>query len=326
MHIVVISTASLRTPPEAYGGIEMQAWLQVKGLSELGHRVDLIAKAGSFIPPNGNLYAYEGDRELHEIIDRIIVEPVDCFIDETHDKVLSTQYPDLAQITRYEVMSLMGSPHCPVLISKGQRDEKFNGANWPIIYQSIDLSQLPLYIGRRDKYLLYMGQKITEKRIDWACEVAARAELPLFIHGPGWGQPECHNLIGGYQALYPEFIHNEGEIGGSEKIQKMQRAKALIHLPGALNWCEAGGIVVLEALAMGTPCIVSRNGCLPEYIENGRNGFVVDSIQEAVYALTQVDRIDPLVCSQSVEKFDYRQQAKQYEDLCRRAAQGERWR
>ncbi len=326
MNIVVISTPSLQTPPEAYGGIERQAWLIVQGLSLLGHRVHLIAKEGSHTPANGKLYTYSSDHDLLDAVHKAMNEAVDCFIDETHDKILSVREPDLPQLTRYEVMSLMGNPKCPVLISEGQRDAKFKGVDWPIVYQSIDFAQLPLYIGQRDDYLLYMGQKITEKRIDWVCEVAAKSELPLFIHGPGWGQPECHALIRGYELLYPEFIHNEGEIGGEEKIYKLQRAKALIHLPGALDWCEAGGIVVLEALACGTPCIVSRNGCLPEYIQHGTNGYVVDSIAEAIDAVRAIDRIDPIVCSASVEKFNYRSQAKRYEELCRRVAHGERWR
>lgn len=327
MNIVVVSTDSLKTPPDAYGGIEMQAWLTVRGLSRMGHRVHLVAKEGSRTPPNGNLYPYEGERGLLNAIAELIRNgPVDCFIDETHDKIMTYHYPDLPQISRYEVMSLMGSPKCPVLISEGQRDAKFGGADWPIINQAIDLEQLPFYRGPRDDYLLYMGQKITEKRIDWACEAAAKTEIPLYIHGPGWGQAECHALIRGYELLYPEFIHNEGEIGGVEKLRKMQRAKALIHLPGALNWCEAGAIVVLEALAVGTPCIVSDNGCLPEYVQHGTNGFVVDSVEGAVDAIRRIERIDPAVCAASVAKFDYLTIAKQYDDLCRRVMRGERWR
>jgi glycosyltransferase involved in cell wall biosynthesis len=288
--------------------------------------VHLIAKEGSYTPPNGNLYTYEGERGLINAIAKSTEEAIDCFIDETHDKIMSYRFPDLPQITRYEVMSLMGNPKCPVLISKGQRDAKFGGVSWPILYQSIDLDQLPVYTGKRDDYLLYLGQKITEKRLDWACEAAAKTNTPFYIHGPGWGQPECHNLIRGYEMLYPELIHNEGEVGGEEKIYKLQHAKAMIYLPGALDWCEAGGIAVLEALAAGTPCIVSRNGCLPEYVQHGANGYVVDSIEEAIDAIHRLDCIDPVVCAASVQGFNYRSQAKQYEDLCRRAAHGERWR
>jgi glycosyltransferase involved in cell wall biosynthesis len=327
MNICVISTSALLTPPTAYGGIEKIAWLTVAGMSLLGHTVHLIAKRGSKTPPNGSLFEIDNDHQVIEICDHLS-EKYDTmiFIDESHDKLLSIIRPDYLQISRYQVMSLTGNPRCPVLISKGQRDAKFGGADWPIIYQSIDFDQLPLFPGKREDYLLYLGQKITEKRIDWACEVAAKTKCPLYIHGPGWGQPECHNLIRGYEILYPEYIYNEGEVGGEEKIYKLQHAKALIHLPGALNWCEAGGIAVLEALAVGTPCIVSRNGCLPEYVQNGANGFVVDSIEEAIDAVHYIDNINPIVCAASVEQFNYRSQAKHYEDLCRKAARGERWR
>jgi glycosyltransferase involved in cell wall biosynthesis len=324
MNIVVISTDSLLTPPTAYGGIELQAWLIVKGLSGRGHHVHLIAKEGSSAPPNGNLYPYAGNHELAQAIDMISSErSIDCWIDETHDKLLTKWHPELPQITRYEVMSLMGDPRCPVLISKGQRDEKFGGADWPIVYQSIDLDVLPLYGGERDNYLLYMGQKIPEKRVGWACEVAVRSNIPLYIHGPGWN---VDPVIEEYAVKYPALIHNEGEVGGWEKVQKLQGAKALLHFPGARGWCEAGGIVVLEALAVGTLCLVSRNGCLLEYIQPGANGYVVDSIEEAVDALSRIDRIRPEDCRKSVERFDYRKNAVEIEALCQRVARGERWR
>jgi glycosyltransferase involved in cell wall biosynthesis len=327
MNLVVISTDALLTPPTAYGGIELQAWLGVKGLSERGHRVHLIAKEGSQVPPNGNLYPYEGNRQLAKAVEDILkTETIDCWIDETHGKILTEMMPELPQLTRYEVMSLMGDPRCPVLISEGQRREKFNNEPWPIIPQAIDLGALPYYVGPRENYLLYAGQKITEKRIEWACEAAIGANIPLYIHGPGWGQKECHDRIAAYALRYPDLIHNEGEIGGKEKLSKLQRAKALIHLPGANGWSEAGGIVVLEALATGTPCIVSGNGCLDQYVQNGLNGFVINSVEEAIDAIRKIDSIDPERCTVGVEEYDYRIVAHHYEALCRRIARGEQWR
>ena len=81
--ICVISTASLQTPPTAYGGIELQAWLTVKGLSCLGHTVHLIAKEGSQIPPNGILQTYSGDKDLLSAVVLLLgrVGRPDCILD-----------------------------------------------------------------------------------------------------------------------------------------------------------------------------------------------------------------------------------------------------
>lgn len=323
MKICVISTNALKTPPDAYGGIELQAWLTVMGLSSLGHTVHLIAKEGSETPPRGALFIYGSDNDLWKVVSHVDwTQRPDCWIDETHNKILTGMHPEFPQLSRYEIMSLMGNPHCPVLISEGQRHEKFNDASWPIIPQSIDLDVLPLYTGQRENYLLYLGQKIREKRVGWACEIAVRTNTPLYIHGPGWSiDPEIEE----YARKYPDLIHNEGEVGGAEKLEKLQHAKALLHFPGAMGWSEAGGIVVLEALAVGTPCVVSRNGCLPEYMGQ-QNGFVADSVEEAIDAIQKVDSIHPEDCRKSVEKHDFRIVAHQYEEVCQRIILGERWR
>jgi len=325
MKICVISTSALCTPPtdDGYAGIERMAWLAVRGLSELGHTVHLIAKTGSGTPPNGKLFEIEDDKRALSIADMLSREfGVEAYLDESHDKLLSIYRPEYKQLSRYEVMSATGNPRCPVLISEGQRREKFNDAPWPIIPQSIDLESLPLYEGERDEYALCLTQKIREKRVPWACEVAVRTNTPLYIHGPGWSvDPEIER----YSDSRPDLIHNEGEVGGAEKLQKLQHAKALIHLPGALGWSEAGGIVVLEALATGTPVIVSRNGALPSYVVQEKNGFIVDSVEEAVDALGKIETIRPEDCRKSVERFDYRRNALLCEALLKRVIAGEQW-
>lgn len=331
MHICVISTASLQTPPEGgrYAGMERVSNLVARGLEELGHEVAMIAKTGSHPSISGCVYGIEDEREIPDVVSRNkLDEWTRVFIDISHDKVLPRTRPELPVIENFQAMSMTGTGRNVVLISEGQWRGKFSQVQEAeIIYQPIDLNEMQFYAGPRDNYILYMGQRIPEKRIEFACELALATNIPLKVFGPGWGSPEYHALLGKYQDEHPNLISINSDIGGEERIHTIQHARALVHPVGANNWCEAGGIIVLEALACGTSCLVSSNGCLPEYIRNGVNGFVTDDIQEAANLLKSgaVDLINPLDCRQSAERFNYPLIAMQYEKLCKRVVAGERW-
>lgn len=326
MKICVISTASLKTPPDAYGGMEKAAYLLTRGLEFLGNEVHLIAKEGSY-KPAGGFSAIGDEKDIPGVVERKKqLSSIECYIDVTHDKVLGVARPDLNIIHNYQVMSLMGTGKNPVFISYGQWTGKFPEVkNAHVIYQPLDLYEMQLYDGERDNYLLYMGQKITEKRIEWACEVALKTNTPLKCFTPGWGDKAYHDLLGYYASMHPDLISFQPDIGGLKKVETIQHAKALIHPVGAKGWVEAGGIIAIEALACGTPAIVSRNGALPEYVQSGANGFVCDSIDEMVSAVGAIDSINPVACRSSVVQLDFHRIAYQWYVLCKKVAAGESW-
>jgi glycosyltransferase involved in cell wall biosynthesis len=92
-----------------------------------------------------------------------------------------------------------------------------------------------------------------------------------------------------------EFI---GEIGGAEKVAFLSSALALLF---PIDWPEPFGLVMIEALACGTPVIAFRRGAVPEVIEPGVSGFVVDTVDEAVAAVEQVKRLDRSGCRGAFE-------------------------
>ena len=330
MNIVLISTSALRTPPEGdrYGGMEREAWWLADGLGKRGHTVTLVAHPNSQKPYGGNLVNWTDERQIHLVVDAINeIGPQDVWIDMSHDHLLSVYRPDLPQVNYFSIMSLTGKGINPVFISHGQKVTKFPSVDGKVIYYGLPLDEYPLYEGKRENYIIYLGQKIPEKRLEWACKVSINTRTPLHIYGPGWGPAEYHDRLRAYAEAHPKLICIWGEIGGWDKIDRLQHAKALIHPVGALDWCEAGAICVLEALAVGTPCIVSRNGCLPEYIEDSprRVGFVCDNIIEMCGAVALVEDINPEDCRIRAMDFTVNRMVTEWESLARQVADGLYW-
>lgn len=302
MKILGVSTSGIETPPPAYGGMErIFAWL-VRGLREFGHEVDVLCKTGSTIEG-----AMTGDSETDFVeLVKASDQTWDVVIDFSHDKLIGRTFTDLPQINTYQVMTISHNVN-PVFISQAQ--QRHIGVLGTVIYYGLDLLQYPYYSGPRDDYLLYMGSLIEEKRVHWVAELANITGHRAIICGPRW-QPEYWPVLD-KMAEMPN-VEVRDEVGGEEKLDLLQRAKCLVHPVGGKNWVEAGAIVVLEALAVGTPVIASVNGCLPEYISNGLNGFLCSNVPEMAQVLPKVGQILTKHCTLSVQHYNYQRMTTDY--------------
>jgi hypothetical protein len=112
------------------------------------------------------------------------------------------------------------------------------------------------------------------------------------------------------------FVEFVGEVGGREKDQFLGNAYAMLF---PFDWPEPFGLVMIEALACGTPVIAWRNGSVPEIIEDGATGFVVQSVEEAVEAVRRVGWLDRATCRTAFEqRFDAARMARDYVEVYRR--------
>ncbi len=185
-----------------------------------------------------------------------------------------------------------------ISISNAQR-QPLPSASWrATVYHGVP-SHLYSLREAPGKYLTFIGRISPEKGVDRAIHVAIRAGMPIRIAAKvdkvdrEYFEAEIRPLI---DHPLVEFI---GEIGEAEKQELLGGAHALLFL---IDWPEPFGMAVIEALACGTPVIAFRRGSIPEIIEEGVTGFIVDSVDEAVEAVSRVDHIPRRVCRKVAEQ------------------------
>jgi glycosyltransferase involved in cell wall biosynthesis len=167
-----------------------------------------------------------------------------------------------------------------------------------VVHNAIDVDSFP-FRPEKDGYFLFIGRITQEKAPHLAIEAARRLGVKLIIAGKV-AIPEEHRYF--EQVLKPmvdgttvEFV---GEADADLKRELYSGARALL-LP--LQWDEPFGLVMIEAMACGTPAVVFDRGAAPEIVLDGETGFLVDDVDEMVAALRRLDSIDPWRCREHVE-------------------------
>jgi glycosyltransferase involved in cell wall biosynthesis len=182
---------------------------------------------------------------------------------------------------------------------------------------------LHAFYPQADGYLAFLGRVSPEKRVDRAIEIASRAGLPLKIAAKVDRADRAYFNAVIRPLLNHPLIEFNGEISEAEKDSFLGRARALLF---PIDWPEPFGLVMIEALACGTPVIAYGHGAVPEVLEPGVTGFIVSNQDEAVQAVAQIDRISRARCRASFERrFTARRMAEDYlslyEWLCNRQRQ-----
>jgi glycosyltransferase involved in cell wall biosynthesis len=185
-----------------------------------------------------------------------------------------------------------------ISISLNQRRPKPDlpwAANIP---NAIDLSLYPCKPHRGD-YLLFLGRLSPDKGAHRAIAVAMELGLPLKMAGKKREQKE--------EQYFAEFVEPHvghagiewlGEVSHGTKVELLQDARATLF---PIEWEEPFGLVMIESMACGTPVIATRHGAVPEVVEDGRSGIIVDNYRAMVAALDDADALDPLECRAYVE-------------------------
>lgn len=180
------------------------------------------------------------------------------------------------------------------------------------IHHGIVIDHFPLDpVGSED--LLYFGRIHPDKGTREAIEVARAVGRRLHIYGViqdrSYHEREVVPWLDGERVIY------HGPVGGTDRVKALGRAHALLHL---INFDEPFGLSVIEAMACGTPVIAVRRGSMPEIIEDGRTGFLVDSVAEAIDAVGQISSIDRRETSASIARsFSVERMADEYLALYR---------
>jgi glycosyltransferase involved in cell wall biosynthesis len=193
-----------------------------------------------------------------------------------------------------------------VSISDAQREPQPD-ANWAAtIYHGIELDEFT-FNPNIGGYLAFVGRISPEKGLDTAIRVARRAGVPLLIaarmplphlHDPNvqadwqYWENEVQPLLEGKQV---ELL---GQLGGKDKDDLLRGAAALLF---PIRWPEPFGLVMIEALACGTPVLALRAGSVPEVVKDGVTGFVRETEDELVDAVAHISELDREACRADVE-------------------------
>jgi glycosyltransferase involved in cell wall biosynthesis len=167
----------------------------------------------------------------------------------------------------------------------------------------------------KGKYLAFLGRVSPEKGIDRAIRIAIRSGIPLKIAAKidkgdkHYFEQHIRNLL---EHPLVEFL---GEINENEKQEFLSNAIALLF---PIDWPEPFGLVMIEAMACGTPVIAYRNGSVSEIIKHGRSGFIVENEEQAIKAIQNISLLERRECRMSFEeRFSSDRMAKEYTNIYR---------
>ncbi len=319
MKIAQVAPLHESVPPKLYGGTERVVSYLTEALVKLGHEVTLYASGDSVTSARLRALCQCALR-----LDKHSVDPVADHIclaervfqesaefDLVHSHIDYLAFPLLRRMRTPRVTTLHGRLDVPNLrnLFREFRDE-------PVIsisnHQRLPLSwagwQATVYHGLPEdrywfhdgpgKYLAFLGRVSPEKRLNLAIEIARRAGIPLKIAAKvdTADREYFESIIKPLLSSGVEFI---GEIGEAEKNEFLGKALALLF---PIDWPEPFGLVMIEALACGTPVIARPRGSVPEIIEDGMTGFLMKNVQEGVRAVQQAHRLSRARCRQAFEE------------------------
>jgi glycosyltransferase involved in cell wall biosynthesis len=208
-----------------------------------------------------------------------------------------------------------------VSISDDQR-RPMPWANWQAtVYHGLP-RDLHTFREQPGDYLAFLGRLSPEKRLDRAIEIARRTGRQLKVAAKIYPEERDYYT----QAIEPllhasrSFVEFLGEVGGRDKDAFLGNAYALLF---PIDWAEPFGLVMIEALACGTPVIAWRCGSVPEVITDGVTGFVVDSLDQATQAVDRIASLNRHACRTAFEeRFDIARMARDYLEVYRRLVHG----
>ncbi len=333
MRIAQVAPLFESVPPKLYGGTErVVSWL-TEELVRQGHEVTLFASGDSvtsarLIPCCPEALRLSGVKDTlapHVLMVERVLQMASEF-DVVHFHIDYLHLPLMRRANVPYLTTLHGRLDLPEMFPfyKEFRDAPFvsisNAQRRPLpflnwlgtVYHGLprDLYR-PVY--KPGKYLAFLGRISPEKRPDRAIELAERVGIKLLIAAKVDRADEEYFREVIRPRLKSPWVEFIGEIGDHEKQAFLSGALALLML---IDWPEPFGLVMIEANACGTPVIAWRCGSVPEIIENGRNGFVVESMAEAERAVAALERLDRRECRKVFEeRFTAERMAREYLSL-----------
>jgi glycosyltransferase involved in cell wall biosynthesis len=334
MKIAQIAPLAERCPPRLYGGTERIVSYLSEELVRQGHDVTLFASgdsrtAAKLVRCSDMALRLNPAVKDHTPYHVMLLDEVRQRADEfdvLHFHIDILHFPLIRDIAERTVTTLHGRLDLPdlkpfyaafseiplVSISRDQRSPLPGHVNWAgNVPHGLPRTLLPFKAEPKGDYLAFLGRISPEKRPDRAIAIAARAGMKLKIAAKvdKVDQAYWDEMIAPLIASHPnvEFI---GEIDEEQKASFLGNARGLLF---PIDWPEPFGLVMIEAMACGTPVIAFRCGSVPEVIDHGISGFIADSVDEAVELVSRLDELDRTAVRATFERrFTVERMAQDY--------------
>ena len=338
MRIGMIAPPWLPVPPPAYGGTETVLDGLIRGLLQAGHEVVLVAHPDSRTPaeirsvlPRGTTDAIgQGATELAHVV--AAYEQLHD-VDVIHDHTLSgpllgpgrTDVPVVAthhgvfDDPTIRIFRDVARSAKVIAISQCQAASAADIPIAAVVHHGIDVADFALGDGDGG-YLAFLGRMVPEKGPHRAIRIARRLGMPLLLAAKMREAPEMAFFDAEVRHLLGGDVEYIGEVGLRDKVQLLCGARALLN---PIAWREPFGMVMLEALACGTPVVARAEGAAPEIVGHGTVGFLGRTDADLEVGLHDLDRIDRLTCrTWAAQRFSLELMAKRYEEQYLLAMEG----
>ncbi len=337
MRIAIIAPPWVAVPPRAYGGTENVIDTLARGLQAAGHDVLLYATGDSTcpVPTDWVLPTAAGTDQATSAIElRHVVNAYEAVLDwgadVVHDHtlvgpvyaarfglpVVTTNHGPFASDLG-DLYRAIGRDTPVIAISHHQASTARGVQLAGVIHHGVDVSQYPLGAGDGG-YALFLGRMNPDKGVHQAIRIARAARVPLKIAAK-MAEPEEHRYYDEQvRPLLGGDVEYVGEVGFEEKVELLGGASCLLN---PIAWPEPFGMVMIEALACGTPVLATRCGSVPEIVDDGLTGFVRDVESDLANELLRVDDLDRDACRAVVkERFSRERMVEDHVALYREVA------
>ena len=319
LRIAQIAPLIESVPPKFYGGTERVVAYLTNALVKLGHEVTLFA-SGDSVTKARLVSVTPTALRLSDCVDQMAgnILQLQEVMDRSHEFDLLHFHTDYLHfpVTRLSKNKTLTTLHgrldiselkplykkftdIPVISISNSQRRPLPMANWVgTVYHGLPEDLYQPGNGEGD-YVVFLGRFSPEKRADRAIEIARRAGLKIKVAAKvdkadeKYFEKEIRHLL---NQPHVEYLQ---EIGETEKGPLLANAKALLF---PIDWPEPFGMVLIEAMACGTPVIAYNHGSVPEIIEHGKTGFIVDSIEKATEALQHIHLISRSACRETFER------------------------
>ncbi len=340
MRVAVIAPPWLPVPPPAYGGTEAVLDALARGLVAAGHDV-LLCTTGDATCPVEKWWVYEQalgvgvpGAALGEI--RHVLGAYDAArawgAEVVHDHTLvgplyAARFPDLPVVTTNHgpfdddlsafYAALAG--RVPLICISHHQASTAPVPVAAVIHHGIDVAEHRPGAGEGG-YALFLGRMSPDKGVHVAARVAQRAGMPLRIAAKMREPAERAYFEQAVAPLLGGSVEYVGEVGGAAKHELLAGAACLLN---PIAWPEPFGMVMIEALAAGTPVVATPCGAAPEIVEDGVTGFLASGEDALVDALRRAPGLDRAACRRSAkERFSVDRMVAGHVDLYRRVVAG----